>query len=95
MLEERGWTQEDLAAIIGKSRQAVSDIVLGKNGIGLDMALALGAAFGNSPQDWLLHDQNFRLSLADRNVEDVRQMAQLDHRAGTRYGQTRLDKKQP
>jgi HTH-type transcriptional regulator/antitoxin HigA len=77
MMEERGWTQEDLAAIIGKSRQAVSEIILGKNGIGLDMALALGAAFGNGPQVWLHHDQLFRLSMAERNVDDVRQMAQL------------------
>lgn len=84
MMEERGWTQEDLAAIIGKSRQAVSEIVSGKNGIALDMALALGAAFGNNPQEWLAHDQLYRLSMAERNVSDVRQMAQLYQTAPVR-----------
>jgi HTH-type transcriptional regulator/antitoxin HigA len=84
MIEERGWTQEDLAAIIGKSRQAVSEIVSGKNGIALDMAVALGAAFGNNPQEWLAFDQVYRLSVAERNVSDVRQMAQLYRTAPVR-----------
>ena len=84
MMEERGWAQEDLASIIGKSRQAISEIVSGKNGIALDMAIALGAAFGNSPQDWLTHDQLYRLSMAERNVSDVQQMAQLYQKAPVR-----------
>jgi HTH-type transcriptional regulator/antitoxin HigA len=84
MMEERGWAQEDLASIIGKSRQAVSEIVSGKNGIALDMAIALGAAFGNSPQDWLAHDQLYKLSMAERNVSGVRQMAQLYQAAPVR-----------
>jgi HTH-type transcriptional regulator/antitoxin HigA len=84
MMEERGWAQEDLAAIIGKSRQAVSEIVSGKNGITLDMALALGAAFGNSPQEWLSHDQLYRLSMTERNVSSVREMAELYQTAPVR-----------
>jgi HTH-type transcriptional regulator/antitoxin HigA len=84
MMEERGWAQEDLAAIIGKSRQAVSEIVSGKNGITLDMALALGAAFGNSPQEWLSHDQLYRLSMTERNVSSVREMAELYRTAPVR-----------
>jgi HTH-type transcriptional regulator/antitoxin HigA len=84
MMEERGWAQEDLAAIVGKSRQAVNEIVSGKNGITLDMALALGAAFGNTPQEWLAHDQLYRLSMAERNVSDVRQMASLYQTAPVR-----------
>lgn len=84
MLEERGWTQEDLAAVIGKSRQSVSEIVAGKNGIGLEMAISLAAAFGNSPQQWLNYDQMYRLSMADRDVATVQQMAQLYQAAPVR-----------
>src|SRR5579872_1372996 len=84
MMEERGWAQEDLAAVIGKSRQAISEIVSGKNGIALDMAIALGAAFGNSPQEWLTHDQLYRLSMAERNIAGVEQMAQLYQKAPVR-----------
>jgi HTH-type transcriptional regulator / antitoxin HigA len=77
LMEERGWAQEDLAAIVGKSRQAINEVVSGKNGITLDMAMSLGAAFGNTPQEWLAQDQLYRLSMAERDVRDVRQMAEL------------------
>jgi HTH-type transcriptional regulator/antitoxin HigA len=77
MLEERSWTQEDLAAIIGKSRQFVNEIIAGRNGIGIEMAMALGAAFGNDPQEWLKYDQMYKLSLAERDVTDVAEMARL------------------
>ena len=84
MIEERGWAQEDLAAVIGKSRQAISEIVAGKNGITLDMAISLGAAFGNHPQEWLAYDQAYRLAMAERDVSNVQQMAQLYEAAPVR-----------
>ncbi len=77
LMEERGWTQDDLAAIIGKSRQSISEIVSGKNGITLDMAMMLAAAFENSAQEWLKWDQLYRLSMAERDVTEVQKRAQL------------------
>lgn len=77
LMEDRGWTQDDLAAIIGKSRQSISEIVSGKNGITLDMAMLLAAAFDNSAQDWLRWDQLYRLSMAERDVSEVQRRAQL------------------
>ena len=44
-LEERGWTQEDLAAILGRSIRLVNEIIMGKRGIKPATANALGAAF--------------------------------------------------
>jgi HTH-type transcriptional regulator/antitoxin HigA len=76
-LEERGWTQEDLAAIVGKSRQFINEIIVGRSGVGIEMAMALGAAFGNDAQEWLKYDQLYRLSMAERDVEDVAEMARL------------------
>lgn len=76
-MEERGWTQDDLALIVGKSRQAISEIVSGKNGIGLEMATLLAAAFGNSPQDWLKIDQSYRLWMIDQDTGEVQQMSAL------------------
>lgn len=84
MMEARGWAQEDLAAVIGKSRQAISEIVAGKNGITLDTAISLGAAFNNAPQEWLSYDQAYRLSMAERDVSSVQQMAQLYETAPVR-----------
>jgi HTH-type transcriptional regulator/antitoxin HigA len=44
-LEERGWSQRDLAFVLGTPEQAVNMILSGKRGISPDMAMALGDAF--------------------------------------------------
>ena len=44
-MDERGWSQRDLAFILGVPEQAVNMIVSGKRGISPDMARALGDAF--------------------------------------------------
>jgi HTH-type transcriptional regulator/antitoxin HigA len=44
-LDERGWTQVDLAYILGISPQQLSPILRGKRGITPDMATAFGDAF--------------------------------------------------
>ena len=35
-LEERGWTQEDLAEILGRTTASVNEIITGKRGITVD-----------------------------------------------------------
>ena len=52
-LEARGWTQRDLAEILGRPIQAVNAIVNGKKGVTPETAVSLGAAFGTSPEFWL------------------------------------------
>lgn len=47
-LEARGWSQTDLAYILGTQPQAVNQIISGKRGISAEMAKALGEAFGTS-----------------------------------------------
>jgi HTH-type transcriptional regulator / antitoxin HigA len=44
-MEARGWSQRDLAFILGVSEQAINPILNGKRGISPDMAKALGEAF--------------------------------------------------
>jgi HTH-type transcriptional regulator / antitoxin HigA len=83
-LEEKGWIQDDLAAILGKSRQGISEIVSGKSGITLDMAVMLAAVFGNTAQDWLKWDQAYRLATADRDVTEVEGRAKLYQTAPVR-----------
>jgi HTH-type transcriptional regulator / antitoxin HigA len=48
-MDERGWTQRDLAFVLGVPEQAVNMIVSGKRGISPDMAKALGDAFDVNP----------------------------------------------
>lgn len=63
-LDERGWTQDDLAKIMGRPVQAISEIVSGKKQITPETALGLAAAFGTSAEMWLELEAAFRLRLA-------------------------------
>jgi HTH-type transcriptional regulator / antitoxin HigA len=71
-LEARGWTQSDLAEILGRPPRLVSEIVNGKRTITPETARGLGAAFGTEPQLWLNLETAYQLSLskaADASVE--------------------------
>ncbi len=52
-LEERGWTQRDLAYILGRPEQSINTILSGKRGITAEMAKALGEAFDVSAEFFL------------------------------------------
>lgn len=52
-LEPLGLTVTDAARGLGVTRQALSDLVNGKAGISVDMALRLAKAFGSSAETWL------------------------------------------
>ena len=43
---EQGWTQEDLAAAIGVSRQAINALETERHDPSLDLAYKIAAAFG-------------------------------------------------
>lgn len=59
-LEARGWTQRDLAFVIGVPETGLNPIITGKRGISPEMAKLLGDAFSVSPEYWLnlqkMHD---------------------------------------
>ncbi len=60
-LEERGWTQGDLAEIIGKNLRTVNDVVSGKRGISPETAHALSAALGTSAKFWMNLDAEYKV----------------------------------
>lgn len=76
-LEERGWTQEELAVVTGKHTRTISNIVTGKAGISPDMAVVLAAVFGDSPSDWLKWDALYELSKVGTGSADVKRLADL------------------
>ena len=49
----RGWTQTDLARIIGRPLQVVNEIIRGRKRITAQTAKAIGAALGTGPEVWL------------------------------------------
>ena len=76
-LQERGWTQADLARILGRPLSAVNQIINGKKAITADTARQLSEAFGTSAQLWLNLEATYRLSLARDPAGDIRRYAEL------------------
>jgi HTH-type transcriptional regulator/antitoxin HigA len=77
LLKLRGWTQEELALITGRSLKAINDVVRGRSGISTEMATCLAAAFGNTPTEWLIAETNYRLSLLEPDTRDIERRARL------------------
>jgi len=68
-LEARGWTQNDLAAIIGRPPQVISEIISGVKQITPETACELAEAFGTSPDFWMNLETNYRLHLLRKKEE--------------------------
>jgi HTH-type transcriptional regulator / antitoxin HigA len=76
-MKSKGWTQEDLARILGRPLPTVNRILNGKHAILPEMAIALGEAFGVSPELWLSREASYRLSLTTIRGEGVQRRAKL------------------
>ena len=78
-LEARGWTQDDLAQIMGRPQTAINLIINDKRGITPETAIELGGAFGTSPEFWLNLDSVYKLSKVSEPVPvaEIRQRAAL------------------
>lgn len=76
-LESRGWSQRDLAFILGQTEQQLNPLLSGKRGITPDMARLLGDAFDTSPQFFLNLQARFDLQNAKEPDPAVRTRAEL------------------
>jgi HTH-type transcriptional regulator/antitoxin HigA len=76
-LEARGWSQRDLAYILGMPEQAVNLIVSGKRGISPEMAKSLGKAFDVSAEYFANLQQAFEMSNARAPDPAIERRAQL------------------
>ena len=74
-LEARGWSQADLAVIMGRPVQAINEILAGKKSITTDTARELATAFGVHPQLFLNLDNTYRLSLSKGDMAPVARRA--------------------
>ncbi len=63
-LEARGWTQQDLADILQRPPQAITEIVAGTKRITPETALELERALGLPAQFWVNLEANYRLQIA-------------------------------
>lgn len=76
-LDARGWSQLDLADILGRPPQAVNEIINGKRSITPDTARALGEAFGTSAQMWMNLESAYQLARLDASERGVQRKAKL------------------
>lgn len=76
-LDARGWTQADLAEILGRPVQAVNEIIAAKKAVTPETAQGLGDAFGTGAQFWLNVENTFRLSSVSRHDDSVARRAKL------------------
>ncbi len=70
-LEERGWTQTDLAEILGRSVGMVNEIISGKRGISPESARGLAAALGTTAEFWMNLDAAYQLSRVRDDGDDA------------------------
>lgn len=76
-MDARGWTQEDLAAVLGMSRRQVANVVSGNSGITPDTAHGLGQAFGSEAETWMNLQVAYELALSAKSDRDVAKRALL------------------
>jgi HTH-type transcriptional regulator/antitoxin HigA len=77
-LEARGWTQGDLAQIMGRPLRLVNELVAGKKQITPETARGLAKAFGDDdPLYWMNLDSAYRLAHTEPVDEAVARRAKL------------------
>lgn len=76
-LEERGWTQEEFAEIIGKSFKQVNELLSGRAALTASMAQAIAAALGTSAEVWLGLENAYRLAQVEPVSNDIERRARL------------------
>jgi HTH-type transcriptional regulator/antitoxin HigA len=90
LLQDHGWTQDDLARILKRPLPTINQIIQGKRAITPDMAIVLAAAFGTTPEKWVSMEATYRLSLAKANPDPVQKRAKLYTYAPIKDMQRRL-----
>lgn len=76
-LEARGWSQADLAEILGRPPRLVSEIISAKRAISPETAQGLGHAFDIDAQFWLNLESAYQLSRTPRPNDGVTKRAKL------------------
>ena len=71
-LEARGWTQQEFADILGRSRQLVSSFLHGRSNLTFDLAYRLEAALGIPAATWLEMENLFRSRLEKTKIDAIR-----------------------
>jgi HTH-type transcriptional regulator/antitoxin HigA len=61
----RGWTQSDLAYVMGRKATEISSLMVGRRQLSPELAQELGVVLGKGAEYWLSIDTSYRLSQTD------------------------------
>lgn len=89
LLDRRGWTQNDLAEILGRPPRLVSEIISGKRSITPETAKGLGAAFKTGAEVWMNLEAGYQLFKAAPTDEGISRRAEVFGRFPVREMQKR------
>lgn len=76
-LEARGWSQAELADILGHKPNVINDLISGKRTITPETAKALAEAFGSSAQYWMNMESAYQLWKIKTNNDEIARRARL------------------
>lgn len=76
-LDARGWTQIELAEVLGRPARLVSELLAGKRAITPETAKELGCAFGTGPEFWMNLERDYRLAHDSHDDAIVERRAKL------------------
>ncbi|MEH2376906.1 HigA family addiction module antitoxin [Nostoc sp.] len=71
-LEARGWTEKDLAEIMGCPVQTINEIIRGSKQITPETGIELSQALGTSPEFWTNLEAKYRLHLVVKEKKGAR-----------------------
>jgi HTH-type transcriptional regulator / antitoxin HigA len=80
-LEARGWTQKDLAEIVGRPHQTINGIINGNKQITPETAIELAEALGTSAEFWTNLEAKYRLHLAQKEVSSSSEASEISRRS--------------
>ncbi|MBX9256485.1 transcriptional regulator [Desmonostoc muscorum CCALA 125] len=76
-IEARNWTEANLVAIDKDLPEIISAIVQDKRQITLEIAEKLAEAFGTSVQSWINLENNYRLYLARKALDSIKNLSEI------------------
>ena len=80
-LEARGWTQKDLAEIMGRPYQTINGIIKGNKQITPETAIELSEALGTSAEFWANLEAKYRLHVAQMEAEGQSETSEISRRS--------------
>jgi HTH-type transcriptional regulator/antitoxin HigA len=76
-LEERGWSQQELADILDRPPRLISELIAGKRAVTPETARGLAEAFGTSAEYWMNLESQYQLSKVKPSNSNVARKSRL------------------